>query len=562
MTAPARTPRSAERYLPLAYFIAALLLVVALVPSTLRPPPDQATQSAELSPDAPPDDNAQSIVSSLTRAQSGTVGAGEGTGTGAGTELVPAVVGKAPARACPGGVGDPPRQVESVYAAPCMGPFTGDNGGSTYAGVTQNEIRIAQIMCTNVVASEDGPIVDTETDGNAKDRTLRAYQRYFNRNYQLYGRRIQLISLNPKNGDVCNQRSVTNKVVQAAEEYGAFAVIADIAGAYDEAIRRKMLVAANWTAGTPDFYTRNYPYAFSPTLDADRMIDANTEFACKQVRNRNADYTDDPNIQGKPRKLGLVLWTGAGGGATEAMWQNKFREACGGRYDSVVTMDTFNEADAAQVSTVMTKFQAEGITTVLLFVDYVFGGQIANAATAQKYFPEWVVCGCFVWDTNIAMHYFVSSAQWRHAFGITAREVPRNNEETDWYRAYRSVEPSGEPDSTIGFVTFPALMQLANGIQMAGPNLTPQTFMEGLLKIPPRTPDPYWSIGGGYSRSDLTYPDWVGYLWWSSTDLAPDDDTGPGAYKHVWEGRKFPIGQQPTDPIPFFQDGVTTAYGT
>jgi hypothetical protein len=92
----------------------------------------------------------------------------------------------------------------------------------------------------------------------------------------------------------------------------------------------------------------------------------------------------------------------------------------------------------------------------------VFGGQIANAASAQNYFPEWIVCGCFLWDTNIAMHFFVNSSQWRHAFGITAREVPRVGPETDWYRAYQEVESNGEPDPTTGIVVFPALVHLAN----------------------------------------------------------------------------------------------------
>ena len=48
----------------------------------------------------------------------------------------------------------------------------------------------------------------------------------------------------------------------------------------------------------------------------------------------------------------------------------------------------------------------------------------------------------------VVVHFFVSSSQWRHAFGITAREIPRPGPETDWYRAYQSVESNGEADET------------------------------------------------------------------------------------------------------------------
>lgn len=563
----AQRPTGHQRYLPFAYLAAALLLVAMALPSALRPPPPQANQSAEFSPDAPPDENTESILAALGRAQSGT-GSPFGEGVGPGGEILQGsdgpTSGPPPPRACPRGFGNPPRQIESVYSAPCAGPFVGDNGGNTYKGVTATEIRVALIMCTNVMASNNGLIDENATNGNAKDRTLRAYQRYFNQNYQFYGRRLQLVSLNPKDGDTCNEQANKRMVVSADEDYNSFGIIADIGYTYQEAVRRKMLVEAHWTAGQPDYYRRNFPYMFSPTLDADKLVDANTEFVCKQVAGKTADYTDDPNLAGQPRKIGLVAWAGSDWGASGEVYQRALEKKCGAKYDQVVTVDTFNEsADSAQTwSSVITKFKLEGITTVQLGIDYVFGGQMANAASSQGYYPEWLVCGCFAWDSNIAIHFFVASNQWRHAFGITAREVPRPLPETDWHRAYRSVESNGNPDATVGQVVFASLVQLANGIQMAGPKLTPETFMQGLFKVPQREPDPIWSIGGGYSPGDLTYPDHVGFLWWSPTDLAPDDSNGTGAYRHVYGGRKFRIGQLPTEPVPFFRDGVTGVSGS
>ena len=82
---------------------------------------------------------------------------------------------------------------------------------------------------------------------------------------------------------------------------------------------------------------------------------------------------------------------------------------------------------------------------------------------------------------------------------------------------------------------------------------------QGQFKVPQRTPDPLWSIGGGFSPGDLTYPDYVGFVWWNTTDTAPDDGTGPGAYRHVFGGKKFRIGEMPEDPIPFFDPNNAVA---
>src|SRR4051794_7182837 len=71
---PSRRGRTVERWLPLAYFAIGLALVVAILPSVLRPPATPPTESAELSPDAPPDEKQEAIVSGFSRASSGTAG--------------------------------------------------------------------------------------------------------------------------------------------------------------------------------------------------------------------------------------------------------------------------------------------------------------------------------------------------------------------------------------------------------------------------------------------------------------------------------------------------------
>src|SRR5438874_246059 len=79
----ARSGNSASRWLPVAYYGAAVLAVIFLLPTILRPPSQRPPQTAELSPDAPPNAD-QSIVATFNRGQSAT--AGQGTGQGAAAE--------------------------------------------------------------------------------------------------------------------------------------------------------------------------------------------------------------------------------------------------------------------------------------------------------------------------------------------------------------------------------------------------------------------------------------------------------------------------------------------
>ena len=51
-------------------------------------------------------------------------------------------------------------------------------------------------------------------------------------------------------------------------------------------------------------------------------------------------------------------------------------------------------------SQIIAKLKAEGVTTVLLSTDPVAPGALTREATAQEYFPEWVVTANTLTDTN------------------------------------------------------------------------------------------------------------------------------------------------------------------
>src|SRR5688572_9616548 len=166
----------------LVYTALALILLVMLAAFALtsrQPPPptiaEFAPQAIENITDAPND-------------QSSSSGRGGGTGgAGGGLETpepppdaqqinVPRV------RRC---VGDPPRQIEDPQSPPCVPYWEGDNGGATSKGVTRDEIRIAS--------------------GDNGD--LREAANFFNRRFEFYGRKIQMINTSGAHGSSPEQET-------------------------------------------------------------------------------------------------------------------------------------------------------------------------------------------------------------------------------------------------------------------------------------------------------------------------------------------------------------------
>ena len=64
-----------------------------------------------------------------------------------------------------------------------------------------------------------------------------------------------------------------------------------------------------------------------------------------------------------------------------------------------------------------------GVTTVILSTDPLIPADITKEATAQNYFPEWVIGPNVLADTTIFGRTF-DQEQWAHAFGLGARRRP------------------------------------------------------------------------------------------------------------------------------------------
>ncbi len=549
---------SVGRYLPLAYLVAAVALAAALLPSVLRPPQDLQSTTAAFSPDAPPDDQPpEALIQALRQASSATAGGApeeeiieEEVVV---VEHVPAVEPRATRGRC---FGDPPRQTESLYSALCIPAWTGvDNGGATAPGVSADEVRVAIAVGSSSRTPEGRLDREFDSDDLSEEHDLKVWQTYFNERFEFYGRYLQFVVIKQSTSSEDAQRGSVDK---AKLEYDVFAMInlSNASAAMNYTIQQRIIDFGSINNPVP-WYNDAFPYAYSFFMDSWQTRNITAELACKQFVGKSPgliNHKSDPTMDyDSPRRWGIIAYQDATRTGAIQYYKDLFAR-CGEEFHAEHEYN-LEGSGAGNTAGAMTKMRAANVTTVLLASDGL--GVVAFTAEAEQlgYRPEYIHAGGGGLDSNTNGRLY-NANQRGNILGIRPTELPRHDQDQDWFRAYKEVDPDGEPDSS----WFRSLQQLSGGIQWAGPNLTPETFWQGMLKQPFRAPDPAWSIGGGYRETldfaglkDLTYMDYVSLMWFDPEGDDPDSSR-PGAYCHVLGGQRFKFGEIPerVDAIPWF----------
>lgn len=540
-----------ERSLPIGLLAVVALMAALVLPSSLRPPPDQANNSAALSPDAPPDDEEpDAIISSFQQAGSGTAGASRSTRTEQVTATT-TTTAPPPEEVPSSGLcfGDPPRQTDSIYAPDCQPAFVGDNGGATYKNVTADEVRVG--LWHPVGMPEPGPVPQQPQPGESSEmRTLRVLQAYFNQRYETYNRRIQLVVMDTPSG---SDEDVRNAALKGATEDKVF-VSTHTEPLFCDELTRHQLPCYLENPLPDSFFESRRPFLFGFQTSTNRNDRIVAEYVCKRLAGGNSDHAG-AGRQGQPRKFGALYQEG-----------NTYREVstfldaverqCGLEVLGFDIRDpAYDQSGFQQISTAMSQFAAEGVTTIIanaLLTPMLFAMQQAEGSL---YFPEWVLTGTYGIDLNL-VGLILPDSQMEHTFGLSPWEISRPFPESDCYRAYVSIDPNNSPNQATCGVVFFELQQVITGLQEAGPILTAESFQDGLLAYGGRYPPQKYAIQGGYAPGDWSYMDKFGEIWWNPNVQAPESGQ-PGAYVWTNDGAKYGIGEFPTGPNEqLFESGI------
>ena len=564
----------ARRYPPLAAVAAALLLLVFALPSALNLPQANPGQTLEYAPvpgnstSAPPGGN----LAGLGLAAGS--GSGSGAAPGAPAQVPPGVADASP-KAC---VGNPPRQTEDPLAPPCVSAYTGDNGGSTYQGVTGSEVRIlfyfdCCVQYAGTSQGDDTSPTDTYYDLLAQPqgtepvfvRILRGYQRYFNSRYQTYKRQLHFYVYYGSTGsDGNNDPTAEQRAADAEANYAKvkpFAVENFSTGnsqAYLKAMAQHGVLNYGYSAlgtgvfaGHPESYFQQFPgliWDFLPSLEHQAQVVSS--WICQKIVPNPVSFAGDPTMIGQPRKLAMLS-------TTDPLFPDIQRyaaliqqevSACGGQF---VAYGSFPNAccgisDDYQYSVQNeAQFKKNGATTV------IWGGGLENtdpaAATSIGYRPEWVLAG----DRGLegagnAMA--DDQSQWADAWVVSNVTKIGPYVTQPCYQSWASVDSSAPSpasfDVNLACTMYDEIRELAIGIQISGPHLTPQNMDQGFHAIPhvastdPTLPACY------YETSDYTCVKDGEAMWWDPSGTPPNYNQ-KGCWRMAENGARYLPGQWP-----------------
>ncbi len=531
-------------YSALALVLLIVLSVVSL--TTLQPPPPTI---AEFAPQA------LEQIEEAPEEQTSDFGTGEGGAGVPGDE--PGSVEAAPTdppidipriRRC---IGDPPRQIEDPQSPPCVPYWDGDNGGATSMGVTRDEIRVA-------------------LPDNGVQREYRLLQNFFNSRFEFYGRKIILEPSHPTSGSSVAEMHADAANVREMEAFASLNYAADLYGgqtAYYDALARHKVIGVDvrpmW-AGERRL-AANAPYQWNYLPGSDDV--GNTllgEWMCKQLVGDPPEYagpgTAPSAINDGPRVFGLVTTTVEQIGADPTVLRDRL-QSCGGGFAREAELNEQFDAESAQ--TVVLQMQASDVTSIVCTCHSGPLSTLMIAATNQGYFPEWVVNSFMYMDQDVAGQ--LSPGQQRiRLFGQTVRQksVAPPDMPSTW--AIREADPSYTPSMagtdldyyTIAYYQYPGMLLLASGIQMAGPNLTPFTFEQGLHRTQFPNPDadgpPHFQAHVGFA-GDHTMVNTAAVIWWSDNESSYATNGARGTYCYAELGRRYGVGTWPDEQQTLFE---------
>jgi Periplasmic binding protein len=560
LSAARSNSRLLKGYGPLAALLVAFVLMAMLVPT--KAPQQEVVHESQAGAATTGDSGAAAgSTTSTTVAGSAASGAPAGTAGGSAAAAGAAAGGHAQtataAAAATGKSGSCPGQPEQVpgdpYSPPCIA-FSGNNGGATSPGVTANSLNVTYRNTADsesfqqTLASLGGAdITDTTAD---IERTISALATYFDTHFQFYGRKLNIEYFNGQ-GSITNellgsgQQQADADAVTAAQQLHAFAELDGVTEPYDVALAGQKVISIGAPYLSASFMGQYAPYMWSLDTESNDVVTATQDLYLKSMAGGKAAYAGG-SLLNQPRKVAIIApsdpwYQTAAAAAVQQAAAAGYPVADNIQYQ--LNLSTLS----SQAATVISQLQNDGITTVICGCDPVFPVYLTSRAAEQGYTPEWVVAGVALTDNDIVGQLF-DQQEWNHAFGVTFAGPTMPKQDTFGYAAYESVSPGTQPANAVDLI-YAQMYEMAIGIQMAGPDLTPQTFENGMRAYPGSQAGASNAFYGTWDFPTGHYTpqtDWA-FIYWDPTKVSPYDDK-VGAY--VVSSTRNKIGQYAGGPLP------------
>jgi hypothetical protein len=460
--------------------------------------------------------------------------------------------------------------VPSGYAPPCVVPWKGgDNGGATAPGVTADTITVALYQAQPDVLQQ----VFFENSGSdeslAKERaTTQDYIDYFSSHYELYGRKIKLVTIKASGApdDAVAAKADAIKVATDLHAFVSFGGPGQTTAYADELAARGVLCVGDCVIAEPQsFLAGHAPYVWPTTASPEQASEHWAAFVGKQLRKGNAQYAGDA-LKSKPRVFGVVHYDDDAGTFAKSVKDFESRLASYGVKPATTVPYSLDLSTAQQdARTIIAKLKSAGVTSVILAGDPVFPTFLTKEATAQDWFPEWIVLGYAFTDTTVFGRQY-DQQQWAHAFGVSLLPA-RTTDQLDELGNLITWQTGHPPEAKTFRELVQAPLVFFTGVHLAGARLTAKTFAAGLDRFPsaptttPTRLHLSWGKQGIWRGADYTGGDDATVIWWDPTAKGPDEvgRDGTGLYRYADDGKRYLPGQWPSAHIALFDRKTSSA---
>lgn len=538
--------RLVRGYGPLLLAVAVFLTITATVP-TVAPQQNVALPLDGLAVDPVPGG-----ASVTPPAAGATKGVGGQVVPGTVTAPLPTAGGPAPASAgassCGGAQvkGDP-------YSPPCA-RFKGSNGGATSRGVSDTEIVITYTNPTDgsksrneVIANAIGgynSVIFPETYPQML-ATMQNLVTYFNTHFQFYGRKIVLKVIDGQQDYLgSNQSQVNADALRVAGSVKAFAEINTTNLLYVQALTRQRVMSFGNIYGSDQFYRRQAPYAWSTGPDCTQMAGDLGALTVKGLAGRPATWAGNGVEKSGARRFAVIAPDLPTYQECAATLIDTLKGA--GRPPTTVIAYPFVAAQASSIAQNMTqRIINDRITTILCLCDPLSQLLVTNNLANADYLPEFFDAAVGGLETDVIAQQLNQDA-WAHATTLASQVLEAGKYgSTLGYFAAKSVDPNAFIVAEVDQL-YLQLYQLALGIQLAGPQLTPETFARGLHSYRGAS-GPYgpwsWTVGG---QPMFTPAHQFRLQWWDRTAISSyDGEQGSWQVLPTWYRRESLPAAQP-----------------
>lgn len=463
--------------------------------------------------------------------------------------ITPVPVAGAPGRAMSGVICGPGvRQVPwSTYAPSCVPAWHGNNGGATSPGVTTSTITVTY---RKENSSDQASIASLVSSAMPNDKAfiadLHTYISFFNRTYELWGRKVVLKSFTATGNFLSEDQGLDQPQAQAdavtAKQLGAFADLTFpmfSSQLYEQYLAVQHIISLS-SIYMPDSWLRQYsPYEYTIFPTGTQNNQATVNFICERMAGMKAIFAGTPHMRSRKRVFGLLIPENPLYAANGNYIASHLASQCGVHFAARVNYTLSVSQASQQASTAIAQMKAHGVTTIICGCDPLEPILFTSTATSEGYYPEWM----FDWWLDPLMRR-ISPSQAKHSLVIDAGQWPSASQ-SEALKVFHLADHGRQPQEPYFALAYKMVLELFSRLQAAGPDLTPQTFSRGIYKIPPSitTKTSMGEFGPWRSGPYSFYPATSYQVGWWNPTATSNLDGRKGAWQNCNGGKWYPYAK-------------------